>query len=135
MVIQRTGGQDKRRKSLILNGARTDIARELEIDEGGCGRQRENEREEGDGGRYCEEQGRRDLSRSDVEDTTCSTGSSCSTILERVDRQRTRDGERERRRGREDALGEQRPRVSERARGEARQHIFCAHPHAKEDNL
>ncbi|KYN12889.1 hypothetical protein ALC57_14954 [Trachymyrmex cornetzi] len=27
-VIQRTGGQDRRRKSLILNGARTDIARE-----------------------------------------------------------------------------------------------------------
>lgn len=41
-VIQRTGGQDRRRKSLILNGARTDIARELEIDEG---RQRENEKE------------------------------------------------------------------------------------------
>lgn len=29
--------------------------------------------------------GRRDLSRSDVEDRTCSTGSSCSTILERVE--------------------------------------------------
>lgn len=33
-VIQRTGGQDRGRKSLILNGARTDITRGLEIDGG-----------------------------------------------------------------------------------------------------
>ncbi|EZA55717.1 hypothetical protein X777_04064, partial [Ooceraea biroi] len=48
-------------------------------------RRREEEAKGGekerDGERYCEEQGgKRDLSRSDVEDRTCSTGSSCSTI-------------------------------------------------------
>jgi len=55
-------------------------ARKLEIDGGS-----ENER-------HCEVQGgRRDLSRSDVEDRTCSPGSSCSTILEREGREREKE--------------------------------------------
>lgn len=64
-VIQRTGGQDGRTKSLILNGARTDITRELEID-GGRKRRGGSER-----ARYIEERGgRRNLSRFNVEDRT-----------------------------------------------------------------
>lgn len=59
------GRQDRRRKSPILNGARTDIARELEIE---ARKEKGTEREER--GRYCEESRTRwhsrDLSRSDV---------------------------------------------------------------------
>jgi len=57
----RTNGRTDGEKSLILNGARTDIAQELEIDGGTKRRGRRGSRErergrEGDGGRYCEEQ-------------------------------------------------------------------------------
>lgn len=61
--------QDGRTKSLILNGARTDITRELEID-GGSKRRGRSERERESEIYYEERGGRRNLSRFNVEDRT-----------------------------------------------------------------
>lgn len=85
MVIQRTDGQDRRRKSLILNGARTDIMRELEID-GGRKRRGGNER-----ARYIVKSGAaEEIYRDPMSRIERSTGLSCSTILAERERERSR---------------------------------------------
>lgn len=83
-VIQRTGAQDKRRKSLILNGARTDITRELEID-GGRKRRGGSER-----ARYIVKSGAaEEIYRDPMSRIERSTGLSCSTILAERERERS----------------------------------------------